>query len=358
MQVQQGRWRARTYGRALLRQGLVPSGIGAEARGAADRGILMGELAIQDDLSRRVIADVFVSQERDEALLQGAEATFDLTFGLRAGCDQVGHTQGGEGALELGTGIPIIRHGIMAKEAEAVGVDDQRQIVLEQEPAKMLEMIPRGIGGDKGRAQEFSGMIIDGQQQSLFGGAWPPLVDRRIVLPKLAEAGTFPSAAGLGARLRLTDEVGEMGADKGGDGLTMALETETQGQFIRHQLEVGRFLQRDKILKELAGFRWPIWPVTTTGELGAELGTLLQPASPEPVKVCLTDLEVLGGFCAVDLPVVKLLEEVLEKGAGQAFGQLFFSQRRMNPDGPLVEGLRRPPLRSGLLSPSTKGQFS
>jgi hypothetical protein len=67
---------------------------------------------------------------------------------------------------------------------------------------------------------------------------------------------------------------------------------------------------------------------------------------------------VLGGFCAVNLSVVKLLEDVLEKGAGEAFGQLIFSQFRMNPECPLVEGLRRPPLRSGLLSPSTKGQFS
>jgi len=40
--------------------------------------------------------------------------------------------------------------------------------------------------------------------------------------------------------------------------------------------------------------------------------------------VCLADLEEVGGFCAVDLPVIKLLENVLEKGAGQAFGQLFF----------------------------------
>jgi hypothetical protein len=52
---------------------------------------------------------------------------------------------------------------------------------------------------------------------------------------------------------------------------------------------------------------------------------------------------VLGGFGTVDLPVVKLLEDVLEKGAGQAFGQLFFSQCRMDPDCPLVEGLGRPP---------------
>ena len=37
------------------------------------------------------------------------------------------------------------------------------------------------------------------------------------------------------------------------------------------------------------------------------------------------DQEEGGGFRAVDVPVVKRLEEVLEKGAGQTFGQLFFS---------------------------------
>ena len=37
------------------------------------------------------------------------------------------------------------------------------------------------------------------------------------------------------------------------------------------------------------------------------------------------DLEVVGGFCGVDLPCVKLLEDVLEKKVGEACGQLFFN---------------------------------
>ena len=68
-------------------------------------------------------------------------------------------------------------------------------------------------------------------------------------------------------------------------------------------------------------------------------------------------MEEMGGFSAVDLPSIKLLQDMLEKRVGEAFGQLFFSQFRMNPNRPLVEGHRRPPLRSGLLSPSTKGRF-
>jgi hypothetical protein len=105
----------------------------------------------------------------------------------------------------------------MAKEAEAIGVYDQRQVVLEKEAAKMLEMIPRRIGGDKDCAQEFSGMIIDGQQQGLFVLGWPPLVDGGIVLPEFAEAGAFPAAPGFGTRFGPADEVGEMRSDKSGD---------------------------------------------------------------------------------------------------------------------------------------------
>jgi hypothetical protein len=156
-----------------------------------------------------IAADAFISQERDQTLLQSAKTTLNFAFGLRAGGDQMGHAQGGEGALELRTGIAIVSHGIMTKEAEAVGVDDQRQIVLEKAPAKMLEMIPSRIGRDKDRAQKFSGMVIDGQEQGLFLVSWPPLVDGGIMLPEFAQTGTFPAAAGFGARFGLADEFGE-----------------------------------------------------------------------------------------------------------------------------------------------------
>ena len=82
--------------------------------------------------------------------------------------------------------------------------------------------------------------------------------------------------------------------------MPVALETEACFQFIGHELKVGRFLQRDKILQELAGCWRPIWPVTTPGEPGAERRAVLQPAGAQPVKVRLADLEVLGGFGAVD----------------------------------------------------------
>ncbi len=107
----------------------------------------------------------------------------------------MGYPQSGEGALELGTRITVVGHGIMAKEAKPVGIHDHRQAVPEKEAAKVLEMIPSGVGGDKDGAQEFAGMIIDGQQQSLLFIGGPPLVDGGIVLPEFAQTGAFPAAA-------------------------------------------------------------------------------------------------------------------------------------------------------------------
>ena len=105
----------------------------------------------------------------------------------------------------------------------------------------------------------------------------------------------------------------------------MALEVEAGRQFIGGQLKVGRLLRGNEILQELDGRRWPVWPMVPAGEFGAESGTLFQPTGAQPVKVRRTDLEVLGGFSAVDLPAIKQLQDMLEKGTGQALGQLFFS---------------------------------
>jgi hypothetical protein len=142
---------------------------------------------VEHDLCGGIAVDFFMGQDGDEAFLQGAESAFDLAFGLGAGSDQMGYAQRGEGALELRTGISVIGHGIMAKQTQAIGVDDQRQGVGQKEAAKMVEMIPRGFGGDKDRAERSAGMIIHSQQQGLLFLGGPPLVDGGIVLPQLVE---------------------------------------------------------------------------------------------------------------------------------------------------------------------------
>ena len=68
------------------------------------------------------------------------------------------------------------------------------------------------------------------------------------------------------------------------------------------------------------------------------------------------DLEVVDGIGSVNVTLVELPEDLLKKQLGEAFCDLLFliatSQSKRSP---LVEGFRRPSLRSGLLNPSTKG---
>lgn len=51
------------------------------------------------------------------------------------------------------------------------------------------------------------------------------------------------------------------------------------------------------------------------------------------------DLELLSGFETINPAFVKLVEDLLKEGRGEAFSQLFFSRIKMNSKSPLVEGL-------------------
>ena len=339
VQVQQGGWRARAGGRPLLGEGLFPGGIGTQPRRAADRGILALQLAVEHDLGGRVAADLFIRQEGHEAVLHGAEAAFDLALGLRAGRDEMRHAQGGEGALEFGTGIAVIGHGIMAEEAQAVRVHHHGQAVLEQQAAKVLEVIPSGVGGDKYRAQQFAGMIIHGQQQGLLRGGGPPLVDGGIVLPQFIDTRPFPAPPGAGPGWRLANEVGEVLAGKGRHRLAMALETEAGGQFVGHQLEVGRLLEGQELLEEGSGFRRPVGPVVAPGELGGEGVAVPEETGAEPIQVGTADLEEAGGLGDIDQPRIELLKDLLEKQVGEALGDLLFSWPQSNHPSSQGRGL-------------------
>jgi len=274
MEVQKGCRGTGARDGAFFCQGFLPGRIGAEAGGAANGGILALNLSVEHDLCGGITADFFIGQDCHQAFLQGSKAAFDLAFGLRAGGDQMSHAQGGEGALELGTGITVIGHGIMAEEAEAVGVHHHGQAVMEKEAAKVLEMVPSGVGGDKDRAQELAGMIIDGQQEGLLFIGGPPLMDGGVVLPKFINARAFPSSPGFGTGFRLADEVWKMGSDEGGHRLPVAFEAEAGFQFVGHELEVGRLLEGDELLDEGEGFGRPVWPMVAAGEFGGEFSAV------------------------------------------------------------------------------------
>ena len=149
MEVQQsGRW-ARAYGGALFMQSSVPGLIWTATCGTAACRILVCDLAVQHGLGGGIIHSFFIGQECHQALLQGAKAAFDLALGLRAGSYQVGDAQCGESSLEFRTRIEIVGCRDVAKEAQTIGVDSQRQLILQEKPTKVFEVIPSGIRGDK-----------------------------------------------------------------------------------------------------------------------------------------------------------------------------------------------------------------
>jgi len=210
-------------------------------------------------------------------------------------------------------------------------------------------------------------MIIDREQEGLLVLCRPPLVDGGIVLPKLAQPGAFPAAAGFRTPFREEDKVGEMSSDKRGDGFAVALEAEADRQFIGGQLKVGRLLERYKIFEESAGFWRPIWPVVSPGDLGAESGAAPQPTSAQTIEVSTADLEMVGRVGPVDFSRIELLENPVKQRSGEAFGQLFFSQSRVEqPRAPwsrVFVGLRYAPASSNprprghSLSPQSQSPF-
>lgn len=324
VEVQQGGGRTGTGQSALFGQGFVPSRIRAEAGGAAEGGVLVLHFSVEHDLGGGIVADFFIGQDGDQAFLQSAKAAFDFAFGLGAGSHQMGDSQGREGALELRTRVTVISHGIVAKEAEAIGVDGHGQVVLKKETAKMLEMIPRGVGGDKGGAQEFAGMVIDGQQEGLLVFGWPPLVDGGIVLPEFVDARALPAPASLGTVFGLAEKSWEMGSCEGGHGLAVAFETEAVFQLVGHQLEIGGLVERKELLEEGDGCWRPVGPMVAAGELGGKGGAFPEEAGAEPVKVGAADLELRAGLRAVEEPLIEFFEDLLEKQVGEAFGELLF----------------------------------
>lgn len=149
MEVQKAGIRTRAYDGAFFFLSLGASVVWGQAGGAADGSILTGQLAGQQFLGGRVISDFLVGQKRDDAILEGAKAAFDFSFGLGAGRDQMRDAQGGESALELRARIAVIPGGFMAEQGQAIGIESHRQAVKDERAAEVLEVVPGGVGGNK-----------------------------------------------------------------------------------------------------------------------------------------------------------------------------------------------------------------
>ena len=88
--------------------GLFEEVVGYFASGRVFRGILAVDFHLEDFVGALVGVDLCMSQECDEAFLEGAESAFDFAFGLRGRSNEVGYTNGSQCALELAVRVEIV----------------------------------------------------------------------------------------------------------------------------------------------------------------------------------------------------------------------------------------------------------
>jgi len=105
--------------------------------------------------------------------------------------------------------------GAGAEEAECVGVDGLRNAVALEGFAEVLEVGPGGVAVDEAASDVEARVVIDGQEEGLFYGAGPPLVDGAVVLEEFAETGVAQAAIGARFFPGRGHEVGQVGFDVG-----------------------------------------------------------------------------------------------------------------------------------------------
>lgn len=239
MQIQEGhRWdRAQVV--AFFFEGQFPGGVGGQVGGATDLVLVVPvDLDLEQSVGVFIIGDFFISQEGDQAVLQGAEAAFDFAFGLGIGSDAMSHAQRSEGALELGMGVEPVVGGGVAKERQSIGVKAGGRAVLFDHRTKMNKVRPSGIAGGEGAAEDFTGVIVQGQDEVgiTFGG--PPGMRRTVVLPEFADARALPAPTGFGAAFWSGNQMSEVRSGIGGDGGAGAVKIKLASQFIGQQRKV------------------------------------------------------------------------------------------------------------------------
>ena len=58
----------------------------------------------------------------------------------------------------------------------------------------MEKVSPSGVARDESSGDVETGVVVESEQESLFFGPWPPLVDGTVVLEEFTEAGATKAA--------------------------------------------------------------------------------------------------------------------------------------------------------------------
>lgn len=294
VQIKQGGRGSRTKTGLVLEAGIFPDFAGDEPCGSLSGGILAFDFHLENGISLWPSLGSGMSQEGDKTFLEGAKAAFNFTFRLRSGSDQMSHAKTKEGALELAFRIAAVVGRTWAKEAKSIGIDSLWQAVSLKEATEVTKMVPSGFRFDESACQIEAGMVINGEQEDLFGEGRPPLVNRTVVLEKFPNPSTTKASIdpffGWQARNQMSEVFFEMSFNTGAG----TLETEEPQHFIGHKLVVGWVLERQKIFEKGVNLRRPSIGTSASTCLG-EIGLFLsQKVGAQLVKTRFADPKM---FC-------------------------------------------------------------
>ena len=257
VEVEQGLWGCGAEALGAGEQGVFPDGEGDEAGAALAGAVLALEFHLEDLVGVLVGGDFGVGQEGDEAALKSAEAAFDFAFGLRGGCDEVGDTEGSEGALKFALWVTAVGAGAWAEEAQRVGIDGLGNAVFFKGAAEVAEVVPGGVGGDETAGDVAAGMVVDGEEEKLLLRRRPPLVNGAVVRPKLTDESPAKTAVSANAWRRSREELRKVRFEKSLDAGAGPDKAEEPLQLIGHELKIGRTGERDELRKKGADIGGP-----------------------------------------------------------------------------------------------------
>ena len=306
MEIEEGGWWCGAQEGALFAFGLAPGGIGGRGdRADLVRGVVAGQERGEASIGGGEGTDLFVTEESGEAVLKMAEAAFDFAFGLGIGSHPMVDAQAEEGALELAAGLGFRLCAGGAEEAQGVGIDGGRKPVEFEGETEMTEVVPSGVRSHETSADDFTGVIVFGENESLFLAGWPPLMDGAVVLPEFTDVGALPAPALARLGSAVFEEIGKVSTQVAGDCATRAVKSKAPSEFVGDQSAVERLAVWNKGSEEIEDIQGPRLAMVASGGLWDKTGALLPPLGAELVEPSASDAEMLLSGQGVDLAVIE-----------------------------------------------------
>jgi len=306
VKIEKGRGRAGPQGAAIFQKSLPPNSDRHEIGGSAFGLVLAGEFHLKDFVSMEPIAHFGMGHKSNQAALESAEATFDFSFGLRTWGNEMSDAQGSQGALELAPWIGVVIAGTGTKKTQAVGIDGLRYPVIFEGGAEVGEVVPRCVGSNETPGDVEAGMVVNAEEENLLGWSGPPLVDRAVMLPEIADLGAAETPVGARFSFRSGNEMREMSFDESFNTGTSAGEATEAQQFVADELVIGRILERQKAFQKSKNLRRPGAEMVPATGAGLEAMSPAQPRTAELVETGFADPQGMGSLVGIQVTGVEI----------------------------------------------------